>query len=127
MRAIYIADDGTRFETEEECMEYEEKQMFEDVGNEFIAFDNEYERIPFEQLVERSDEFRVVKFTSARGKEVLNHIYLSGNGYCYLGELYENSDDEGVYMVDPHDDETWIDKREVQRRCEEYKNALRFM
>lgn len=37
----YVADDGKRFNTEEECLHYEENLAFEKIKNDLVMFDSE--------------------------------------------------------------------------------------
>ena len=44
----WVADDGTKFEYEYDCIQYERKKKIEEFKDDFILYDSHMDIIPFE-------------------------------------------------------------------------------
>ena len=63
MRIAYFAEDGTEFETKEECKEYEDK--FIAPLNDIIAFDDNNEILPYSQECNFFDKVAFFRFKNS--------------------------------------------------------------
>lgn len=75
----YLADDGTKFENEDECVQYESQQKLKEYINDFQFFDRNKNLIPIEEADENKVDIIVIKTSAAA---------------TYVGEWFE---DRGCY------------------------------
>lgn len=101
----YVADDGTEFEDEDQCLEYElrNKKFYG-----FVAYDFRKEPISIKDyccLDDFVDDFRAIKVTDYEGWREFE-LYCRENGVCF----YDGLDDiceKGLYFFDD-DHDYWI-------------------
>ena len=75
----YLADDGTKFENEKECVQYESQQKLKEHINDFQFFDRNKNPIPIEEADEMKVDIIVINTPAAA---------------TYVGEWFE---DRGCY------------------------------
>lgn len=97
---IYVAEDGTKFDDERECMDYEDKiliQKLYDLGMKF--YDCEFKQIEKENIVKSKDiayiyipsEEAYDSFDSAVDKYLFDiNIIYTNNGYYYYNPTTED-------------------------------------
>lgn len=101
----YVANDGTEFEDEDQCLEYEmrNKKFYG-----FVAYDFRKEPISIKDyccLVDFVDDFRAIKVTDYKGWREFEQ-YCRENEVCF----YDGLDDiceRGLYFFDD-DHDYWI-------------------
>lgn len=97
---IYVAEDGTKFDDERECMDYEDKMLIQKVYDSGIRFyDYDFKQIEKENIVNSKDivylyipsEEAYYSLVSALDKYLfeINIIYTS-NGYYYYNSTTED-------------------------------------
>lgn len=97
---IYVAEDGTKFDDERECIDYEDKMLIQKVYDSGIRFyDYDFKQIEKENIVNSKDiiyiyipsEEAYYSLVSALDKYLfeINIIYTS-NGYYYYNSTTED-------------------------------------
>lgn len=77
-RVSYIADDGTTFEDEDECLEYERTLMLKKYEHDIHMWDNEFQPIPITDP-KALDKIYYLTCDTAEAVEVMN------NWFEYMG------------------------------------------
>lgn len=97
---IYVAEDGTKFDDERECIDYEDKMLIQklyDLGMRF--YDCEFKQIEKENIVNSKDivyfyipnEEAYNSFVSALDKYLFEiNIVYTNNGYYYYNPITED-------------------------------------
>lgn len=97
---IYVAEDGTKFDDERECIDYEDKMLIQklyDLGMRF--YDCEFKQIEKENIVNSKDivyiyipsEKAYNLFVSAQDKYLFEiNIVYTNNGYYYYDPITED-------------------------------------
>lgn len=83
----YVADDGTEFDNEKECLEYESLQF--DIENSFILYDEKLDKLSSDEA-DRCLYVNVLR----RAADVADYLY---NHYG-LGMNHDDIDKEGIYL-----------------------------
>ena len=73
MQIIYVADDGSEFETEQECNEYENRYngLFAAFDTDIVAFDDNNERLTYKPDVNPDDMFGEIKYIMFKTEEII--------------------------------------------------------
>lgn len=97
---IYVAEDGTKFDDERECIDYEDKMLIQKVYDSGIRFyDCEFKQIEKENIVNSKDivyfyipnEEAYNSFVSALDKYLFEiNIVYTNNGYYYYNPITED-------------------------------------
>ena len=85
----WVADDGTKFDEEWDCIQYERKKKLEEFKDDFILYDSHMDIIPFEKANCRNISIIVIKsFTVAEyiGKWFDDEDYCSPFYDCEFGQ-----------------------------------------
>lgn len=109
----YVADDGTEFETEKECMEYE--CLLADIESSFIIYDERFNKLS-------SENYESCHYVSVlrRALDVSEYLY-SQYG---LGMCHDDITEDGFYIYD--DDGCFKSVSELFRyHCEQAKRFQR--
>lgn len=83
----YVADDGTEFETEKECLEHE--SSIADIENSFIIYDKKLNEV---DNIDYCDYINVLR----RAEDVANYLY----DQYGIGMERDDIDKEGIYLYD---------------------------
>lgn len=89
----YIAEDGTPFENERECYEYEQKMKFDKIQNMFTWLNYKFEPMPTTADIS-ADSIEYIIVNDERAFEALNDWFMD-NGF-YNFEITET----GIYYWD---------------------------
>lgn len=109
---IYVAEDGTKFDDERECIDYEDKMFIQKIYDSGIRFyDYDFKQIEKENIVNSKDivyiyipnEEAYYSLVSALDKYLfdINIIYVN-NGYYYYNsttEDYESLEENLKYLL----------------------------
>lgn len=87
----YVADDGTEFNTEQDCLDYENEQI--NIRNNFILYDKDFNKIDINDIY--SYEYLYIISNVQEVAEYLKHWV----GFCY------GLNDIGLYRL--NDDGNW--------------------
>ena len=73
MQIVYVADDGSEFETEQECKEYENRYngLFAAFNTDIVAFDENNERLIYKPDVDPDDIFGEIKYIMFKNEEII--------------------------------------------------------
>lgn len=94
----YIADDGTEFESEEECTIYELKPLFEALNETgFEAFDYYQESLLYDDCFIELDNMYYLNIPSIEAKNLLTTIV---NKFEYSSDVICGITDPGIYYFD---------------------------
>jgi len=112
----YIANDGTEFHTQIDCVEYEEKQRDKEFKNTAFLF-NQYG----EQLKITGMGFEQANFILAKTDEAAQYLFDKFSGYITPWDRGNNAIVAGCWFFDGQD---WIPVREYIRQAEVAKRIL---
>ncbi len=123
-KTMYIANDGTTFEDEEDCREYEARMEFSDILQSVILFSEDGEVINFENnldaFYEALDEAIFIRIPSSLKDERIKNF--SDTVYELDGKPFPTT--TGLYRWDYNMDE-WVSfKAETHRLIEMWEPML---
>lgn len=113
MRTIYVADDGTEFESEEKCREYEKKitDIFSEFGYSIHAYDDDGDAIELDDDPENwEDSFQkivYVKFDSQKAIDVFIEHAIHEYGLCDIEHDIKKKVKVGERYFYDWDKDTW--------------------
>jgi hypothetical protein len=114
--SYYEADDGTRFDDEEECFRYERAKELEPFINDITCYN---ERLNPIDLVENDwDDIWYITAKNAKALEAFNKIYAVDAGYT---EVLFDSDTIYCYYFDENSQE-WVN---IPRKIEELQDLAK--
>jgi hypothetical protein len=114
--SYYEADDGTRFDDEEECFRYERNKELEPFINDITCYN---ERLSPIDLVENDwDDIWYINAKNAKALEAFNKIYAIDAGYT---EVLFDSDTIYCYYFDENSQE-WVN---IPRKIEELQDLAK--
>lgn len=111
----YIALDGTRFDDEEACEDYEAKLLTEKYGKNALFFDDDGKPLSFDE-----DGFLSSAFILCKTKEAAQYLQ-DEYGPNYYTPWDDNPIDAGCWMRDEGDHNNW---RPIEDYIDELKDAL---
>lgn len=94
----YVADDGTEFETEEECIVYELKPLFEALNaTGFKAFNYYHESLLYDDCFIELDSMYYLNIPNVEAKNLLTTIV---DKLEYSSDVIYGIADPGIYYLD---------------------------
>lgn len=117
MKVLYVADDGTEFETARDCTEYEEEQKVRKLTREFLMFDKQF------KAVDCLEDAYYLYLTDTESKEAYED-------YCNVfGYDCDNSTDGEIeiHKIYKYDDDmdVWVNlDMLIEQLCIEWDNIM---
>ena len=115
----YVADDGTEFETEEECAVYELKPLFEALNaTGFKAFNYYYELLLYDDCFIELDSMYYLNIPNVEAKNLLTTIV---NKLEYSSDVICGITEPGIYYFDEVKGKfiplSWMENRVKTIKC----------
>lgn len=105
-KIIFIADDGTEFEDEDECLNYEKTLGFDHIKDDITFWDEHFKKLTIESP-NLADETFYVKIDSEKAYTWFNN-FLSEEGYETLDKCVSHRPKlRGLYFYDSYKD-VWM-------------------
>ena len=103
----WVADDGTKFDEEWDCIQYERKQKIEEYKEDIKLYHYDLEPIPIEQA--RPDMISIIKVNSIMAADFM-HEWFEEEGYesPFYGHNLENAVGTWVYGDLTGEGDEWI-------------------
>lgn len=111
----YVADDGTEFETEKECREYE--QEINTLLGYFTLYDGQYRKIST-----TTDEFANSYFSNVEYLSILSHADAVKEYFRTQYGIDTGINGDGIYWL--NDDGVWINLKTEIQRCQDKINRM---
>lgn len=101
---LYIAEDGTEFEDEQECLAYEAGYRAKELKGKVVLLDRQFKSIPLDNLAEWENTFFIFTKDVSALHELRAVWDWDLTGLCPPGFLFE--DTAGLFAYD-EDNDTW--------------------
>lgn len=101
---LYIAEDGTEFEDEQECLAYEAGYRAKELKGKVILLDRQFKSIPLDNLAEWENTFFIFTKDVSALHELREVWDWDLTGLCPPGFLFE--DTAGLFAYD-EDNDNW--------------------
>lgn len=101
---LYIAEDGTEFEDEQECLAYEAAQSAKGLKGKVVLLDRQFKSIPLDNLAEWENTFFIFTKDVSALHELRAVWDWDLTGLCPPDFLFE--DTAGLFAYD-EDNDTW--------------------
>ena len=116
----WIADDGTKFEYEDDCIQYERKKKLEEFKDDFVLYDSHMDIIPFEKA--ECGEISIMVIKSFAVAEYIRQ-WFNDEGYYSPFNKYAFGQEIGTWVYSELIDEgdEWI---KLEDKIEKLQNLI---